>query len=854
MSLPRVASSARPASGAAWLRVVAVLALLVGVLAWSGGSPGSAARADPPAVPQQGPYLGAILDWQRDSPADYRDRLGRAPAAYGFDAPMPLADDDVAALRVAVDEATAQGGALMVTLLPTQPLDSFDDAAVEQLVDALAAAGVGDDVPAWVRPMPEMNASWLEWGQQPREFRDVFTRLSRTVHERLDRTAMVWKPVYGAGYPFGAEARTSRRDAGPAAEPALDTDGDGRLTLRDDPYGPYWPGAAAVDWVGLSLFHWGESYPFVTNVLPPPHKLLDQLAGRYGYPDSRDSARRDFYGRFVQGADRPMVLETAALYAPASGGPSELALKRAWFDQVADPRVAARYPGIAMVLWQELRRPEAESRGQVVDWRATHTRPLADAFGADLVAAAGLTTGPPGPSPAGNRDTNGPAAGADRPGTVLAGRTAVLTSTAAGLAGVGLVAATAAHRRRRWSYPDPVAGPAGALTRDLRIDLLRGIAICFVVVDHIAVPSLWQLLTQEAIGPVSGAELFVLFSGVVLGVVYGPRVTGTTEWYDAATRMWARALKLWATALAVIVLVYLLALLPGLDARVVTTFTDQGTGGAGGGARGRIYDLYAGFSSLTDFPVPGWALRDVLLLRMGPSQVNIIGLYVVLLLVAPLMAYLLLRRWWLPLLLLSAAAYTVAQVHPVKVLPSQFENPFPLLNWQFLFVIGLVAGWHRPALLRAAGGVAGRVTLVLVAALTLALLLFSWSNPYLANAYDVRLDLLSEPAFRDLYDGWFARTSLGIGRVVATLCVSVTGYVLLTRFWAPVERALGWFLLPLGQATLYVFVMHVLFVVAVANVPALTTSLWLGTLTHTVVLLALWAMVRTRFLFGVVPR
>jgi hypothetical protein len=48
--------------------------------------------------------------------------------------------------------------------------------------------------------------------------------------------------------------------------------------------------------------------------------------------------------------------------------------------------------------------------------------------------------------------------------------------------------------------------------------------------------------------------------------------------------------------------------------------------------------------------------------------------------------------------------------------------------------------------------------------------------------------------------------------------------------------------------------MHVLFVVAVANVPALTRDIWLGTLTHTVVLALLWSMVRTRFLFKVVPR
>ena len=61
--------------------------------------------------------------------------------------------------------------------------------------------------------------------------------------------------------------------------------------------------------------------------------------------------------------------------------------------------------------------------------------------------------------------------------------------------------------------------------------------------------------------------------------------------------------------------------------------------------------------------------------------------------------------------------------------------------------------------------------------------------------------------------------------------------------------------MPLGQATLYVFVLHVFFVLLVANVPGLTGDhLWWDTLAHAVVLGLLWLMVRRRFLFSVVPR
>ena len=308
------------------------------------------------------------------------------------------------------------------------------------------------------------------------------------------------------------------------------------------------------------------------------------------------------------------------------------------------------------------------------------------------------------------------------------------------------------------------------------------------------------------------------------------------------------------TALIVITLVYLLALLPGIDARVATTFTDQGTGASAAGGSGRIYDLYGGFSSLADFPVPGWALRDVLLLRMGPSQINIMGLYVVLLLLAPIMAWLLLRRRWAALVATSVTLYVVGQIHPIRVLPSQFEDPFPFVDWQILFVLGLVAGWHRARLVAAARQPLGKVVVGLAVVLTVGFAFFSWNNPQVSNAYDVRLALLPDATFTRLYNDWFARTTLEPGRLIAVLCFLVTAYAVLTAYWMPVQRAVGWFLIPLGQATLYIFVLHVLFVVAVANVPALTSSVLLGTLTHAAVLAAFWLMVRKRFLFRVVPR
>lgn len=50
------------------------------------------------------------------------------------------------------------------------------------------------------------------------------------------------------------------------------------------------------------------------------------------------------------------------------------------------------------------------------------------------------------------------------------------------------------------------------------------------------------------------------------------------------------------------------------------------------------------------------------------------------------------------------------------------------------------------------------------------------------------------------------------------------------------------------------FLVNVLFVVALANLPVLTRGVWVGILTHAVILGLLWLMVRTQFLFRLVPR
>jgi hypothetical protein len=485
------------------------------------------------------------------------------------------------------------------------------------------------------------------------------------------------------------------------------------------------------------------------------------------------------------------------------------------------------------VVWDE-RTSTRDTGVASIDWRLTGNAGIADAARTRLEGSP-VVTGPvtevtAGPSFVRSNTLSGAAAWS-------VGAALILLLVALWQVPAKVSAVTA------WGYSDPSS-------RDSRVDLLRGLAIVFVVVNHLGMVSLFQLLTQEAVGFVSGAELFVLFSGLVVGMVYGPRAKddfGTVV--DLTSR---RAGKLYVTALVVLVGVFLLSLLPVFRTDALTTFVDQGTGGAGHEGAGRTYDLYAGMETLFQFPVPPEVLPAILLLQFGPWQFNVMGLYVVLLLASPVILAALNRGKALWVLAASVAVYAVGTVTRFRILPSQFEDSFPLLVWQVLFVIGLAAGFHRRRIV--AWLSAHTLMVAACTALAFAFAFLSWGNPYLANGFDVRLAIIPDTAYRTMYDLFFGRTYLAPGRLLNVLVLVVAAYAFLTAYWKPVQRALGWFLVPLGRATLYVFIMHVVLIAVVANIPALQQeNILINTLAYAVVLGLLWVMVRTRFLFKIIP-
>lgn len=377
-----------------------------------------------------------------------------------------------------------------------------------------------------------------------------------------------------------------------------------------------------------------------------------------------------------------------------------------------------------------------------------------------------------------------------------------------------------------WRYS--IAG-----NRDLRIDFMRGIALMMMVVAHTELLSIFNIFTWERFGLTTGAEGFVILSGFMLGMLNRARlqkvVLLTVSW-----GLYLRAWKIYRVNIIIIVSFLLLGYLPWINVFELTHFTDRFSG--------TVWSLYPVTPQIKET----W-FNIILFLQIGPHQTQILGLYIFLLLLSPLFLGMLSKGKVYWLLSLSLLVYCCWQRWPVRVTPAQFEFAFPLLAWQFIFVLGMCSGWYKEELLSFARTPSGKIVVaaMVVIALMLGFIAQNHTNPFMPPA--LMMHVMSPADFNAFYHTWAAKNGLGPVRVLNDISLMVTVYLLLSWCWLPIYRLAGWFFIPLGQRSLYTFILHVYVVLAVSQF--VTFDLWRqawieNTLIHAAALGALWLMAK----------
>lgn len=363
---------------------------------------------------------------------------------------------------------------------------------------------------------------------------------------------------------------------------------------------------------------------------------------------------------------------------------------------------------------------------------------------------------------------------------------------------------------RAWRY-DPDASK-----RDLRLDLLRGLCLLKMVTNHIG-PSA-SLTIQKLIGYATAAEGFFFISGAVVGIVHGRRMIehglGT-----ASRQVLRRAVQLYVANLAFVMLFLALERVGAIP-----------------------------YSALTDAIQIGVQWPELFAFNL-PYYLHVLPRYVFFLALTPAALWCLGRGRTLWLLGACSAVYIIRLRIGADLSIGFLERPepssFPLLSWQLLFFVGMCLGYHRNRL----ASLWSHHSRSVIPGLVLLYLGF------------LVLRHLGETGSLPLLGKWshllLGREHLGPLRLVNLLAVFGTCFVLVDRLWSPLRRLVGAVLLPFGQHSLYLFLMHI--PVAWLSRPIFTdiighsTSTWQLLGLELALVALLWLMIRRRMLFGLVP-
>lgn len=389
-----------------------------------------------------------------------------------------------------------------------------------------------------------------------------------------------------------------------------------------------------------------------------------------------------------------------------------------------------------------------------------------------------------------------------------------------------------------WAYPETGA------TRDLRLDFMRGFVIPLLFASHFEFFSLLMFIGWERIGMVSTAEIFVILSGIVVGMVYGKKVKrdGLSATMPGLIQ---RSVDLYRISVVMILLVAAIRYVPWIDSTVITTFYDAPIN--------QTYQLYPPLDTNLST-----LISKALLLQIGPHQFQVIGMYVVMfILITPLVFFMLSKQRVGLLLGISWVVYAIHYGAPFQSLRptgAQFEYAFPIMAWQLIYVHGIVVGYYKQEVVDFFRTVWGKWLIVASVLLSLGFIFLTWNHPLPHIPQWITLNMIPAETFNYLNSEYFAKNKIGIGRLLNVVVLFISIYALLTVCWRPLNRALGWFFIPLGQASLYVFFIHVFLLLAIMNTPLPGyNDFWVNTAVHAGLLALVWVMVKKEFLFRWIP-
>lgn len=366
-------------------------------------------------------------------------------------------------------------------------------------------------------------------------------------------------------------------------------------------------------------------------------------------------------------------------------------------------------------------------------------------------------------------------------------------------------------------------------SRIITLDLMRGYFMISIILNHLQwYPSGLDWVSMRGSLFVSAAEGFFLLSGIVLGMVRGKKLIDK-PFKVPALLLLERGIVLY---IASIVLTFLFMVIgwtffidnPGLKPGIRPI--DQPLG-----------EVLLGITNLTY--IYGWA--------------DFLRLYAVFLIISPLALWLIRQGKWYILMTISALFWLLFPY--VNSISSYSPELLMLLSWQIIFFGGLVIGFYWRQIMQWWKNLPDHLakftlnSVLVIACVTLvANIVLEFGQTYLP---------LEVTNWYYSIQPYFSKEELPIVRLILFSLWFVLGFQIFKHFESLFVKFLGWILIPFGQNSLYVYILHafLIFFAHTLIAPASNQTNWMVSGVLSLVIVGIiYLAVRFKFLFRIIPR
>jgi len=318
------------------------------------------------------------------------------------------------------------------------------------------------------------------------------------------------------------------------------------------------------------------------------------------------------------------------------------------------------------------------------------------------------------------------------------------------------------------------------IERDFRLDFFRGLGLWMIFLDHIPHDAVgW--ITLRNYGFSDAAEFFVFISGYLAGFIYGPFVRAGF-FLSAVKRLWTRAAQMYAAHIMLLLV---------FTAQIART------------ARMVDSPMYENEFNVFNFlQHPDVLIGQAITLRYKPVDLDVLPLFIILVLAAPLITWCLVRRPNLTLLG-SAIFYGLARwfdwnIGSYPPGTTWYFNPY---CWQLLYVFGMWCG------IGGTSQIASLIKSVWALALALAWILFSFSIVMTWHFHGLEA-FIPHWMMKAIYP--IDKTDLDMLRLTHFLAVAIVILRIIPRHWPPLRYRSTRPIILCGEHSLPIFCLGVL--------------------------------------------